>query len=180
MFSFNFLGTPDSPRMVEITCSVKTAKIQWRSSFNGGATQTFKALVFFEQRLVSQSQIMNDYGENVIHNAQLTNLQPTTKYAFYIVAKNKCGNSSSERRECTTLEGMLIMKPLLQFLASTLSDELDQTQPHLLLLLSPDFDSVNIFFYNSNLTRSARSRQVGRHGSSDRGVDFDLVSRACQ
>ena len=117
MFSFNFLGTPDRPRIVKIACSVNTAKIQWRSSFNGGVTQTFKALVIFEQQLVSQSQIINDYGENVIHNTELTKLQPTTKYAFYIVVQNKCGNSSSEIRECTTLEGMSIIKPLLQFLA---------------------------------------------------------------
>ena len=174
------LGTPDRPRNVEIACSVNTAKIQWRSSFNGGVTQTFKALVIFEQRLVSQSQIINDYGENVIHNTELTNLQPTTKYAFYIVAQNKCGNSSSKRRECTTLEGMSIIKPLLQYLASTLSDDVDQIQSHLLLLLSPDCDSITTFYYNNNLIRCARSRQVGRHGSSDRSVDFDLVIRACQ
>ena len=137
-------------------------------------------MVIFEQQLVSKSQIINDYGENVIHNTELTNLQPTTKYAFYIVAQNKCGNSSSKRRECTTLEGMSIIKPLLQYLASTLSDDVDQIQSHLLLLLSPDCDSINTFYYNNNLIRCARSRQVGRHGSSDRSVDFDLVIRACQ
>lgn len=84
--------------------------IQWKSSFNGGVNQTFKAFVFFEQELVIQSEIINDYGENVIHNTQLTNLQPTTKYSYYIVAQNKHGNSSSEREECTTMEGMSLKK----------------------------------------------------------------------
>nr|XP_022287393.1 hemicentin-1-like isoform X3 [Crassostrea virginica] len=110
--------TPNSPRNVNIICSVKSAKIQWRSSFNGGVTQTFKALVIFKQGLVSQSEVINDYGENVIHNTQFTNLQPTTKYTFYVVAQNKHGNSSSEGRECTTLEEPRNQAPLIA--ASTL------------------------------------------------------------
>lgn len=109
-------------------------------------------MVIFKQGLVSQSEVINDYGENVIHNTQFTNLQPTTKYTFYVVAQNKHGNSSSEGRECTTLEGWSIIKLLLQFLASDLADDLDQKQPHLLLLSCPDCDAVmcNFFVVKNN------------------------------
>ena len=36
-----------------------------------------------------------------------------------------------------------------------------------------DWYIINIYYYNSNLIRIARSRQVDRHGSPDR-VEFDL------
>lgn len=115
MFSVNFLGKPDRPRNIEIICNAKSANIHWVSSFNGGDTQTFKALAMIEQGLVSQSEIIHDLGESVIHNIRLQNLQPSTKYAFYIVAENKHGNSSSEKGECKTLEGMSLEQNFYNF-----------------------------------------------------------------
>ena len=92
----------------EASCNVRSAQIQWRSSFNGGDIQTFIALAMTAQQEVSRSELLCDKGESKIHVTQLQNLQPSTKYAFYIVAQNKHGNTSSEIIECKTFDdGML-------------------------------------------------------------------------
>lgn len=106
MFSVDFLEKPDSPRNVEIICGVQSAKIQWISAFNGGDSQTFTVYAILMQQEASRSESVHDGGENKLHNTQLYNLQPSTKYTFHVVAQNKHGNISSEKRECTTLEGM--------------------------------------------------------------------------
>ena len=84
--------------------------IQWTSSFNGGDPQMFQAMAILAQKVVSYSEYVPDSGENIVHRTQLQNLEPSTTYAFYIVAKNKHGNSSSEKIDCETLEGMLFKK----------------------------------------------------------------------
>ena len=92
----------------KVSCKVRNAQIQWASSHNGGAIQTFIALATIGQQTVSRSEFSCDKGESKIHFTHLQNLQPSTKYAFYIVAQNKHGNSSSKKRECKTLDdGML-------------------------------------------------------------------------
>ena len=91
-------------------CNVKSAKIQWMSSFNGGDSQTFTVNAFLARQEASRSVPVHDKGENILHNIQLYNLQPSTKYTFYVVAQNKHGDTSSEKIECTTLEGMYFEK----------------------------------------------------------------------
>ena len=104
---FNFLqGEPSSPRIWKASCKGKSAKIEWISSFNGGVSQTFFALGLIAQQEVTRSEAIKDRGENKIHNTELLNLQPSTTYVFYVVAKNKLGNSSSDQIKCTTLEGI--------------------------------------------------------------------------
>ena len=105
-FSVNFSGKPDSPRDVETICNVKSAKMQWLSSFNGGDYQTFAVYAFLARQEASRSEPVHDKGENKLHITQLYNLQPSTKYRFYVVAQNKHGDTSSEETECTTLKGM--------------------------------------------------------------------------
>ena len=100
-------GKPNSPRIEKATCNINSAKIEWISSFNGGDSQTFFVLAILDQQKVTRSEYMKDRGENEIHDTELQNLQPSTKYVFYVVAKNKHGNSSSGEIKCTTLEGML-------------------------------------------------------------------------
>ena len=87
-----------------MSCNVRSAHIEWASSFDGGATQTFIALAIIAQQDVSRSESLSDRGESKIHFTQLQNLQPSTKYTFYLVAQNKHGNSTSEKRECKTLD----------------------------------------------------------------------------
>ena len=106
--AFPFLGKPNTPVISKVSCKVRNAQIQWASSHNGGAIQTFIALATIGQQTVSRSESVCDKGESKIHSTHLQNLQSSTKYAFYIVAQNKHGNSSSEKRECKTLDdGML-------------------------------------------------------------------------
>ncbi|XP_078334163.1 neural cell adhesion molecule 1-like isoform X2 [Crassostrea virginica] len=95
---------PNTPVISKVSCKVRNAQIQWASSHNGGAIQTFIALATIGQQTVSRSESVCDKGESKIHSTHLQNLQSSTKYAFYIVAQNKHGNSSSEKRECKTLD----------------------------------------------------------------------------
>lgn len=107
LFVFDFLqGEPTSPRIGKASCNDNSAKIEWISSFNGGDSQTFFVLGLIGRHEVTRSEAIKDRGENQIHNTELLNLQPSTKYVFYVVAKNKHGNSSSAQIECTTLEGI--------------------------------------------------------------------------
>nr|XP_022323489.1 hemicentin-1-like isoform X2 [Crassostrea virginica] len=95
---------PTSPRIGKASCNDNSAKIEWISSFNGGDSQTFFVLGLIGRHEVTRSEAIKDRGENKIHNTDLLNLQPLTKYVFYVVAKNEHGNSSSDEIECTTLE----------------------------------------------------------------------------
>ena len=90
---------------MKVICNVKSAKIEWISSFNGGDPQEFFALALNVQQESSKSDDIKDSGENKMHNTEIQNLQPSTKYVFYVVSKNKHGNSSSDDIMCTTLEG---------------------------------------------------------------------------
>ena len=105
LMQFAFQEKPDSPQNFGVTCNGTSANIQWTSSFNGGFSQTFIALVLYKGDIVSQSETMNDRGENVIHNTQLQDLEEPTRLVFYIIAQNKIGNSSSESAQCPTFEG---------------------------------------------------------------------------
>lgn len=93
------------PERVEIVCEVTRARVQWRSSFNGGDPQSFTVIVLNGQQRESRSDNISDKGENVIHLTFVQNLQPSTTYVFYITAQNRHGLSSSEKVSCTTLEG---------------------------------------------------------------------------
>nr|XP_022289451.1 hemicentin-1-like isoform X3 [Crassostrea virginica] len=104
---------PYSPRNVGIICRERSATIQWTSSFNGGDPQMFKAMAFLAQKVVSYSESVPDSGQDIVHRTQLQNLEPSTTYAFYIVAKNKHGNSSSEKRDCKTSQESRNQTPLV-------------------------------------------------------------------
>ena len=86
-------------------CNAKSAKIEWISSFNGGDPQTFFAVAVIIQKESTNSEAVIDSGENKMHDTEIQNLQPSTKYVFHVISKNKHGNSSSDELECTTLEG---------------------------------------------------------------------------
>lgn len=93
------------PERVEIVCEVMRARVQWRSSFDGGDPQSFTVIVLNGQQRESRSDNISDKGENVIHLTFVQNLQPSTTYVFYVTAQNSRGLSSSEKVSCTTLEG---------------------------------------------------------------------------
>ena len=105
-----FQGKPTSPLIGKASCNVNSAKIEWISTFNGGDSQTFFVFGQIGKQEVTRSEDIKDRGENKIHNTELKNLQPSTKYVFYVVATNKHGISSSDKVECTTLEGIFDLK----------------------------------------------------------------------
>ena len=84
------------------------------SSFNGGNSQMFTVHTFLAQQEASRSEPIHDEGENKLHNTQIQNIQPSTEYMFYVVAKNTHGNSSSEKMKCKTVEGMSFKKTQLE------------------------------------------------------------------
>lgn len=98
-------GRPDRPKSFELVCEETRAIVQWKSSFNGGNTQTFTVTATYGQYKKIESNIIYDKGENIIHSTYIQNLQPSTRYAFYVSARNPHGSSSSENITCTTLTG---------------------------------------------------------------------------
>lgn len=98
-------GKPSMPNITEIVCEVKSAKVQWISSFNGGDNQSFTVTAMYGQNKESNSSTISDKGENRIHSVYVQNLQPATTYIFYVSALNRYGLSFSENMKCTTLEG---------------------------------------------------------------------------
>lgn len=89
------------PENISIVCDVRRARVQWKSSFNGGDPQSFTVKVLSGQA----SDTIPDNGENEIHSVYVQNLQPSTTYVFYVNAKNSHGSSYSEYINCTTVEG---------------------------------------------------------------------------
>ena len=84
---FLFIGKPDSPKSIEVTCDVKRARVKWKSSFNGGDPQMFTAFAINGQQ-GTHSQTLPDRGENEIHETFVENLQPSLTYVFYVSARN--------------------------------------------------------------------------------------------
>lgn len=100
---FNILKeTPDAPRMVNIFCEETSASVQWISSFNGGDTQKFAVVVSNSHFETSYSDFIPDTGENEIHSKIIQNLQPSSEYLFSVSARNRLGESTSEKFKCTT------------------------------------------------------------------------------
>lgn len=100
---FNILKeTPDAPRMVKIFCEKTSASVQWISSFNGGDTQEFAVVVSNGHFETSYSDFIPDSGESEIHSKIIQNLQPSSEYLFSVSARNKHGESTSEKFKCTT------------------------------------------------------------------------------
>lgn len=96
-------GKPEDPTLLKTVCEETRAKVQWKSSFNGGNTQTFTVTATYGQYQKFESNIIYDKGENIIHSAYIQNLQPSTRYVLYVSAQNRHGSSSSENATCTTL-----------------------------------------------------------------------------
>lgn len=85
-----------------MNCEETSAKVQWMSSFNGGETQTFTIFVLSGLDKIIITDDIPDKGENQVHNSYVQNLQPSSKYTFYVSAQNRRGNTSSENITCTT------------------------------------------------------------------------------
>lgn len=94
-------GSPDKPRNIEVICDKASAKVQWKSSFNGGDPQSF-TIEINGQGETSIYDGIPDTGENKIHTSYVQNLRPSTAYVFYISAQNQHGNSSSTKSTCKT------------------------------------------------------------------------------
>nr|XP_022287372.1 nephrin-like isoform X2 [Crassostrea virginica] len=155
---------PDSPRDVETICNVKSAKMQWLSSFNGGDYQSFAVYAFLARQEASRSEHVHDKGENILHSAQLYNLQPTTRYAFYVVAHNKHGNTSSEKTECITLEEGRNQAPLFAgSIAGTLG---------LVILIF-----VAVFFFHRHYTCIIRvERRKGKKSNNEESSPYTTMT----
>lgn len=96
------------PIITEYVCEVKTARVQWESSFNGGDPQSFTVVALHGNQIENKTDIISDQGKNEIHSTFVQNLQSSTTYVFSVAAHNKHGFSLSKTISCTTLEGKLI------------------------------------------------------------------------
>lgn len=101
----SFIGKPDKPIITDYICEVKTARIQWESSFNGGDRQSFTVVAFHGNQIEIKTNTISDEGKNKIHSTLVRNLQSSTTYVFSVAAHNKHGFSLSTNISCTTLEG---------------------------------------------------------------------------
>lgn len=104
---------PTEPKVIQVDCEETRAAVKWKSSFNGGDSQTFTAFAIDSQRKPSGSVTIYDKGENEIHSTYVNNLQPSVSYVFYVSAKNRHGSSSSANISCTTLQESSKSVPLI-------------------------------------------------------------------
>ncbi|XP_078310218.1 contactin-5-like isoform X2 [Crassostrea virginica] len=95
-------GKPASPIIIEAICAETSARMKWKSSFNGGAVQFFYVVALGEPGQTSISNIVTDKGENQTHQAVVPFLRPSVLYTFYVFAKNRHGVTSSDPLNCTT------------------------------------------------------------------------------
>ncbi|XP_078310224.1 uncharacterized protein LOC111137474 isoform X2 [Crassostrea virginica] len=95
---------PRRPIITEAVCEETSASVEWKSSFDGGAVQSFFVAAFGDAYKSSRSDIITDKGENQTHQAVVPFLQPSVLYTFYVFAKNSIGVTLSEELNCTTLK----------------------------------------------------------------------------
>lgn len=100
---FLHIESPESARNMTIQCEETSAKVQWISSFDGGDKQMFTVSVLSGMDQIIISNDIPDKGENTVHDIYVQNLQPSSKYTFYVSAQNRRGNSSTENITCITL-----------------------------------------------------------------------------
>ncbi|XP_065933049.1 neural cell adhesion molecule 1-A isoform X3 [Magallana gigas] len=97
-------GRPETPRSIAVVCEITQARIQWISSFNGGDQQYFTVVILNFQDGTNISYRFHDKGENELHAAHISNLQPLVTYWFVVSAKNSYGSSPSEITRCKTVQ----------------------------------------------------------------------------
>ena len=98
-------GRPETPKSIAVVCEITQASVQWISSFNGGDQQYFTVVILNGQDGTNISYRFHDKGENELHAAHISNLQPSVTYWFVVSAKNSYGSSLSEITRCKTLQG---------------------------------------------------------------------------
>ena len=99
---------PRRPIITDAVCEETSASVEWKSSFDGGAVQSFFVAAFGDAYKSSRSDIIKDKGENQTHQAVVPFLQPSVLYTFYVFAKNSIGVTLSEELNCTTFKGIVI------------------------------------------------------------------------
>lgn len=104
---------PTEPKIIKVDCEERRATVKWKSSFNGGDSQSFKAFALDSQRMQSESVNVTDNGENEIHSTYINNLQPSVTYMFYVSAKNRHGSSLSTNISCRTFQEPSNSLPLI-------------------------------------------------------------------
>nr|XP_034316845.1 hemicentin-2-like [Crassostrea gigas] len=97
-------GRPETPRNISVVCERTQARVQWISSFNHGDPQLFTVIILNGRDGTNMSYRFHDNGENELHVAHVSNLQPSVTYWFYMSAKNSYGSSSSEVIRCNTVQ----------------------------------------------------------------------------
>lgn len=98
-------GRPETPRNIAVVCEITQARIQWISSFNGGDQQYFTVITLNGQDGTNFSYRFHDKGENELHAAHISYLQPSVTYWFVVSAKNSYVSSPSEITRCKTVQG---------------------------------------------------------------------------
>lgn len=98
-------GRPETPRNIAVVCEITQARIQWISSFNGGDQQYFTVITLNGQDGTNFSYRLHDKGENELHAAHISYLQPSVTYWFVVSAENSYGSSPSEITRCKTVQG---------------------------------------------------------------------------
>ncbi|XP_056011993.1 titin-like isoform X2 [Ostrea edulis] len=87
---------PNAPEVISVLCNVERAEVTWKSSFNGGAAQTFTAIAMVDgNQEVSHSSSVVDKGVDQEHQANVGGLQPSVTYFFNVSASNIHGETLS-------------------------------------------------------------------------------------
>lgn len=83
---------------------MESAEVTWKSSFNGGAAQTFTAIAMVDgNQEVSHSSSVVDKGVDQEHQTNVGGLQPSVTYFFNVSASNIHGETlSTNGASCKT------------------------------------------------------------------------------
>lgn len=105
IFLKNILEKPSSPIIIESVCKGTSARIKWKSSFDGGLVHYFFIVALSDAHQIVGSDTIADKGDDQTHQTVVSIQKSSIRYTLYVFAKNNNGVTSSEPLICFTPKG---------------------------------------------------------------------------
>ena len=86
-------------------CEGTSARIKWKSSFDGGPVHYFFIVALSDAHQIVGSDTIADKGDDQTHQTVVSFQKSSIRYTLYVFAKNNNGVASSEPLICITPKG---------------------------------------------------------------------------